>query len=197
MSYLGIHRSDQDLRELLVKYRETGKTRYLNPLLDTIIDYLLGQMKYRFPNLSDANIEDLVGDKILNILERDLLLEATKDDKKIRNWFFTVTYNHIRDSFKKKNIIDIGLDIKNDKEFVELEHDIRVLKEKWEDELIDCINKLTHQGQKECIRLFHLEGQSYEEIVRRLAFEDKKVKSYLQNGRRMLKKCMINKGYER
>jgi len=43
------------------------------------------------------------------------------------------------------------------------------------------------EAQRICIKLFDLDGYSYEETARLSGYPEKKVKSYLQNGRRMLK----------
>jgi RNA polymerase sigma-70 factor (ECF subfamily) len=57
------------------------------------------------------------------------------------------------------------------------------------EKLKECINKLK-SAQKECVELFYLEKKSYQEIVALTPHEIKKVKSYIQNGKRNLKLCM-------
>jgi RNA polymerase sigma-70 factor (ECF subfamily) len=44
-----------------------------------------------------------------------------------------------------------------------------------------------------CIRQFYYEDRCYEEIALNLGMEEKKVKSYLQNGKRNLKLCLEEK----
>ncbi len=58
--------------------------------------------------------------------------------------------------------------------------------------LSDCMCKLKPE-QQTCIRLFYIENKSYQEVVDETNFELKKVKSYLQNGKRNLKICLENK----
>jgi RNA polymerase sigma-70 factor (ECF subfamily) len=55
--------------------------------------------------------------------------------------------------------------------------------------LEECIEKLTDQ-QKKCIQLFYYEGYGYREISGELGLEEKRVKSYIQNGKRNLKICL-------
>jgi len=55
--------------------------------------------------------------------------------------------------------------------------------------LEQCLKQLKTEQQKS-VALFYLEGKSYEEIVGLTNFELKKVKSYIQNGKRNLKICM-------
>ena len=61
-----------------------------------------------------------------------------------------------------------------------------------EQALNDCIERLKNE-QKNCIRLFYLENKSYREICSILSLEEKKVKSFIQNGKRNLKICLESK----
>ena len=57
--------------------------------------------------------------------------------------------------------------------------------------------ELLKDEQKECIKLFYLKQKSYADIVQITGYNLKKVKSYIQNGKRNLKKLMetrINEG---
>lgn len=55
--------------------------------------------------------------------------------------------------------------------------------------LEDCIQKLVPE-QQSCVSLFYLQQKCYKEIVALTGFDDNKVKSYIQNGKRNLKICM-------
>lgn len=61
--------------------------------------------------------------------------------------------------------------------------------EKWTDALRDCISRLKEE-QKVCIELFYYKEKCYREISGILGLDEKKVKSYLQNGKRNLKICL-------
>jgi RNA polymerase sigma-70 factor (ECF subfamily) len=52
-----------------------------------------------------------------------------------------------------------------------------------------CIDHLMAE-QKDCVKLFYMEQKCYKEIVEITGFDDNKVKSYIQNGKRNLKLCM-------
>lgn len=60
--------------------------------------------------------------------------------------------------------------------------------------LEDCIQKLMPE-QQTCVSLFYLQQKCYKEIVTLTGYDDNKVKSYIQNGKRNLKICM-EKGQE-
>ena len=61
-----------------------------------------------------------------------------------------------------------------------------------EDVLKDCIAQLKNE-QKQCIEMFYYQKLCYQEIAEKLHMEEKKVKSYLQNGKRNLKICLEEK----
>lgn len=58
--------------------------------------------------------------------------------------------------------------------------------------LADCIERLKVE-QKKCIRLFYFNNKCYREIARELDMEIKKIKSFIQNGKRNLKICLERK----
>jgi RNA polymerase sigma-70 factor (ECF subfamily) len=55
--------------------------------------------------------------------------------------------------------------------------------------LENCIEKLVEEQQL-CVRLFYLKQKCYQEIGDETGYDLKKVKSYIQNGKRNLKICM-------
>jgi len=61
-----------------------------------------------------------------------------------------------------------------------------------EKQLGPCLETLKDE-QKQCITLFYYENQSYRDIAEKLGIEEKKVKSYIQNGKRNLKICLESK----
>jgi len=65
-----------------------------------------------------------------------------------------------------------------------LEND--TLTDKRLNDLMPAIQKLSKE-QRLCIELFYLHDKSYHEISTKTGFDIKKVKSYIQNGKRNLK----------
>lgn len=59
--------------------------------------------------------------------------------------------------------------------------------------LEDCLGSLAAE-QRDSIRLFYLEGKSYNEVASQTGLEWNKVRSLIQNGRRNLKNCMETTG---
>lgn len=65
----------------------------------------------------------------------------------------------------------------------------RADKEQW---INGCMERLNPE-QKKSIELFYFQGKSYQEIQGLTGYELKKVKSYIQNGKRNLKICIEKK----
>jgi len=59
--------------------------------------------------------------------------------------------------------------------------------------LENCIDQLIIE-QKHCVQLFYLQQKCYREISELTGYDDNKVKSYIQNGKRNLKICMEKNG---
>jgi len=136
-------------------------------------------------------------DAVMQIFEK-LIIEIPKNDiKNFKSWLYVVSKNHClmhlrsektKGEQKKKFAIEQEI-------FMEYEEELHPIDEDNPDidaALRDCIERLKHEQQK-CIQLFYLEEKSYKEICDLLKLEEKKVKSFLQNGKRNLKLCLESK----
>lgn len=65
--------------------------------------------------------------------------------------------------------------------------------EEREERLRECLKALPER-QRMCVERFFMEEFSYQDIVERLGFSLKMVKSFIQNGKRNLKLCLERKG---
>jgi RNA polymerase sigma-70 factor (ECF subfamily) len=74
--------------------------------------------------------------------------------------------------------------------FMESSIDLSLIREPSLEEAVqDAVNQLGKE-QQVCVRQFFFEGRSYKEIADETGYELKSVKSYLQNGKRNLKKLL-------
>ena len=135
-------------------------------------------------------------DAVIQIFEK-LVIEI----RNFKSWLYVVAKNHCLMEIRKTEpgkIISIG-DENEMASFMENEAELhpvdREPDEMDKQALNDCIEKLKNE-QKSCIRLFYFENKSYREICTTLNLEEKKVKSYIQNGKRNLKICLENKNAE-
>ncbi|MCB0642394.1 MAG: sigma-70 family RNA polymerase sigma factor [Phaeodactylibacter sp.] len=77
---------------------------------------------------------------------------------------------------------------KNNPQFMENESYMHLINEKSLEDVIQQAMQELGDEQRVCVFHFFFEGKSYKEIADITGYEIKKVKSYLQNGKRNLKK---------
>lgn len=77
---------------------------------------------------------------------------------------------------------------KNNPQFMENESYMHLINEKSLEDVVQQAMQELGDEQRVCVFHFFFEGKSYKEIADITGFEVKKVKSYLQNGKRNLKK---------
>jgi RNA polymerase sigma-70 factor (ECF subfamily) len=136
-------------------------------------------------------------DAVMQIFEK-LITEIPKQKiENFRSWLHVVTKNYClmylrsektRESKHHEWTIDPGNFMEYGYELHPIDKDDQAMDEA----LADCIERLNDE-QKECIKKFYYESMCYSEIAKNLGVDEKKVKSYLQNGKRNLKLCLEEK----
>ena len=172
--------------ELLEEYRENGDPEILGKLYNRYIHLVYGVCLKYLKNREDSK------DAVIQIFE-SLVTEIPKYEiQHFRSWLYVVTKNHcfmhIRHATSEKKRFE-----KYSRDFMESTEILHPIDEErnaeLEQKLKVCIEKLKEE-QQACIRLFYYEKKCYEEIAQTLNIEQKKVKSFIQNGRRNLKMCL-------
>lgn len=169
---------------MLSEYYQSGDLAILGTLYAPYMHLIYGVcLKY----LKDqAKSEDAVM-QIFESLIKKLRIHQVDNFK---SWLYTVARNHclmqLRTSVKDIVKIDSTIMESSDNSHLLIKEDLQeeqlVLMEK-------CIEQLNPE-QQQTIRLFYLEEKCYRDIVDLTGFDLKKVKSYIQNGKRNLKICM-------
>lgn len=136
-------------------------------------------------------------DAVMQIFEK-LIIEIPKNRiHNFRSWLYVLTKNHCfmelrssssRKEREKKYARDQHIFMESEPELHPVDEDNSELN----NALQQCIDKLKKE-QKDCIVLFYYQDKCYREISEILKIEEKKVKSYLQNGKRNLKLCLEQK----
>ncbi len=194
MQLAPIHRKKKEKtdKELLAAYCATRNTEILGELFSRYMHLVFGVcLKY----LKDREKSK---DAVSQIYEK-IQLELSKHEvQNFKSWLYVVTKNHCLMELRKikpgKTIL-----ISNDEEldvFMENEPELHPV-DRGPDELREqalqkCIEKLKDE-QKTCIHLFYFESKSYREIAKKMNLNEKKVKSFIQNGKRNLKICLETK----
>jgi len=132
-------------------------------------------------------------DILMQLFEKLEAKIVKSDIKNLKNWLYTVTKNECLMKLRKTNNlssdIESALLYKEDDTADKLDEAIE--KENQIETLELAITKLK-DVQQICIELFYLKGKCYDEVVLETGFELKKVKSYIQNGKRNLKLILEN-----
>ncbi len=122
-----------------------------------------------------------------------IIIEKIYDHKivSLSNWILTISRNTCISYYRRKKytkrFVKTGImqvnDPTVDPDFY-LEDNFE-LEEKLEMEMMDALERIP-ELQAKCVKLFYFEKMSYSEIAEELNLELKIVKSYLQNGKRLL-----------
>lgn len=186
--YIGGRKSDA---QLISEFSSTGDLEILGELYSGYLHLVYGVCLKYLKNREESQ------DAVMQIFEK-LITDLPKQKiDNFRNWLHVVTRNFClmklrADKSQELKLREWSSDPGN---FMENGSDLHPIDRddiKTDEALADCIEKLKDE-QKECIRQFYYENRSYSEIASNLGFDEKKVKSYLQNGKRNLKLCLEEK----
>jgi len=173
--------------ELLLLYKSKGSLDILGELYSRYMHLVYGvALKY----LGDR---DEAKDMVMQIFEKLIIDLPGHEVRNFKSWLYVLTKNHCLMQLRSQKSADRKMEgYKTEQEFMESEQDLHPLDKEdhsIEEALKDCIEQLRSE-QKQCIELFYYKKLCYQEIAERLGMNEKKVKSFLQNGKRNLKICL-------
>ncbi|MEO0471871.1 MAG: sigma-70 family RNA polymerase sigma factor [Bacteroidota bacterium] len=181
--------------ELLVsKYQETADGIYVGELFEryTHLVYLVC-MKYLKNPMEAEDLSMQVFEKLLKDLGK-------YEVRKFKPWLHTVVKNqcliHLDKAKRKRNKED---DVReNELGRMESDGDMHLPSEAEmrESDILqmEAAMKLLNDQQRTCLELFYLQEKSYQEVSDATGYTMKQVKSYIQNGKRNLKKHIEQSG---
>ena len=170
--------------ELINLYKQSGDTALVGVLYNRYMTLVYGVcLKY----LKDR---DESKDAVMQVFEK--LMGSLKEHEILhfKSWLYVTAKNHclmaIR-SQKGRNFQEFSAEIMENDGLPHLQEEPEI-----ESNLVKLEKCIEHLGaeQKHCVTLFYLQHKCYKEIVEITGFNDNKVKSYIQNGKRNLKLCM-------
>ncbi len=174
---------EKDDDALIRQYKATGDLAVLGELYDRYMHLVFGVcMKY-------LKEEEAAKDATMDIFEKLVTSLKTHEVQNFKSWLHVVAKNHCLMQLRTaKRFAENGTaaDLTN----MESEVFLHPNGEDTEEAQLLLIEKglATLSGeQKECVELFYLQQKCYKEIVEITGYELKKVKSYIQNGKRNLK----------
>lgn len=178
---------------LIDKFKDSGDLEFLGNLYERYMHLVYGVcLKY----LKDR---DASQDAVMQIFEKLILELPKREIENFKPWLHVITKNYClmqlrtqKSQLAHREKIVESADIFMESSY-EMHHNNETVLEQDITALKKCIDELK-DGQKECIKLFYLEECCYQEIADQTNFEIKKVKSFIQNGKRNLKICMDKHG---
>ena len=173
--------------ELLKQFIETSNQELLGHIYSRYVPLVYGLCLKYLRHTEDAE------DAVNNIYEELSRKIHKYQIDNFKTWLYSVAKNWCLQCLRKeKNRIFEEIDI-NIMESDDFEHLLDVKEDKQkEDALNDCLTSLPEE-QRLCIVFFFFEDFSYSDIVEKTGFVMNKVKSYIQNGKRNLKICILKK----
>ena len=174
-------------QHLLLDYLADGDLDVLGELFGRYMHLVYGVALKYLKNRDEAK------DAVTQIFER-LITEIPKFEiLNFKSWLFVVTKNYClmeirREKANKNRFEKYSAD--QNMESTELLHPIdEDLNSSLQENLKHCLERLKKE-QQECVQLFYYQEKSYGDIADELNIAEKKVKSYIQNGKRNLKICL-------
>ncbi len=177
--------------ELIEQYKETANNTFVGELFNRYTSFCIGVcMKY----LKD---EDRSKDATMQIFEKLLQDLMEHSVHNFRPWLHQVIRNYClmelrkdQSNLKKTTELELNADVFMESATTDhLFNDHEQEKKQNLQNLSTCIYELKNE-QKQCIELFFIQEKCYQEIAELTNYTIKKVKSYIQNGKRNLKLCM-------
>jgi RNA polymerase sigma-70 factor (ECF subfamily) len=181
---------DKSDEELLRLFQDSGQLDPLGELYSRYMHLVYGvALKY-------LNKREEAQDAVMQIFEKLISDLQGQEVRTFKSWLYVISKNYCLMQIRARKSADGRLEgYKIEQEFMESEqekHPIDREEHSLEEALKECIEQLKAE-QKQCIELFYYQKQCYQEIAENLEMNEKKVKSYLQNGKRNLKICLDKK----
>ena len=181
------HSTFSDL-ELVAQYKASGNLSLVGALYNRYMTLVYGVcLKY----LKDREESR---DAVMQIFEKLIIILKQHEITHFKSWLYVTSRNHCLMALRAKkgrNFEAISGDFMENEMLLHLPDEPEM--ETNLSKLEKCIEHLVAE-QKDCVKLFYMQQKCYKEIVEITGFNDNKVKSYIQNGKRNLKLCMERNG---
>ena len=176
--------AEQTDAELVALYKASSDLQQLGLLYHRYMDLVYGVcLKY-------LNDSEKAKDAVMQIFE-ELIVKLKKHEvENFKGWLHMLAKNHCLMQLRSpKNLrtVELPASLMQTEENVHLNGVLE--KEENFEKLEYCLTTLSEE-QRQAVKLFYLEGRSYNEIVAIMGCDWKQVRSFIQNGRRNLKICM-------
>lgn len=182
------HNDSKNDLQLIDMYKESGNLNILGDLYNRYTHLVFGVCLKYLRDSEDSK------DAVMQIFEKLIGSLKKHEIQNFKSWLHVTSRNHCLMELRrrKQSKIESNVDpfLLESVEFsISMHHndedpidqDLKLMK--------ICLEKLP-EAQKKCMQMFYLEESSYNEVSLKLGYEIKKVKSYIQNGKRNIKICI-------
>ena len=170
--------------EIVSAFKKTRDNHYIGVLFDRYAHLVYGLSAKYFTK--DDDRKEVVMQVFDKLFESLLQFEIAN----FKAWLYSVARNHCLMMLKNEQTTMGEESLKKiQEEFMENEGDLyqyAITRDQTEEKLKEKI-MLLNSEQRICIEWFYLKDKSYKEIATLTGFDEGKVKSYIQNGKRNLK----------
>ncbi len=176
--------------ELLAKYRQKPDLEVLGVLYKRYMYLVYGLCIRYLKNRDDSQ------DAVMQLFET-LVRDVPKFEiRNFKSWLYGVSRNHCLMKLRKDHADRNRFENMTEEIFMESTSDLHPVEEQ-DNEIIQmhlktCLEQLKEE-QRSCVELFYYQQYCYKEIAARLMFDENKVKSCIQNGKRNLRICLESK----
>lgn len=172
--------------ELLLLYKQSEALEYIGEVYQRYIPLVYGLALKYFKSQEEAQ------DAVMDIYEIIVQKINGSNVKNFKPWLYAVSKNHCLYSIKQnKRIIRVDFEdsfMENEEYFTLF--DVAQTEEEMK-ALEYCMRQLSEE-QRISIQYFYLEEHSYIDIMNKTGYALNKVKSYIQNGKRNLRTCIVD-----
>lgn len=182
--------------QLLENFRQSGDNRYLGEVYQRYMHLVYSVCLKYLRNDEDSR------DAVMEIFEKLLQLLQQHEVQNFRSWLYSVSKNHCLMKLRQANrlkISDRPLEkLENEELHVENQEILHLIGDGHSrGERLAAIRAAMlslREEQQVCLNYFYFEGYSYQEVSESTGYSVSQVKSFIQNGKRNLKKLLSNGG---
>ncbi|WP_234735710.1 RNA polymerase sigma factor [Tellurirhabdus bombi] len=168
-------------------YKATGSLELLGELYERYMEMVYA-ICFRY--LRD---EEESKDAVMVLFEQLIKDVEQHEIRNFKSWLYATTRNYCLMQIRQRKLLVNGYDFSSEETdelpFASLSDTDAPDLEQTLTRMDDCLQALPAEQQKS-VALFYLDQKSYADIASQTGYDLKQVKSYLQNGRRNLKRCM-------
>ncbi len=182
------HNDSKSDLELIDMYKQSNDLKILGQLYSRYTHLVFGVCLKYLKNSDDSK------DAVMQLFEKLIDSLLKHDIQNFKSWLHVTSRNHClmelrrrksnriisSDEFSIVESMESSVSVHHNDEDL-LNEDLLIMKK--------CMEKLSEE-QKNCIKLFYLEERSYNEVSLESGYELRKVKSFIQNGKRNIKNCI-------